>query len=380
MFLEADISQVFTLLIQCQHTDPNCFCLPRGKLCLCIRELLQESWLHEERQPQLVCEREGLGQPEEPAVLGFQSCQRAPRVQRLCPAQARHGDAQRREATQSRPRPPEQENCALLWAGAHRHHGGHQAGKWYRQEDLHARRQAGKTHHRLLLSFRRKKLNSLEHSVNLKFVTFQNSCVSSCGGINQHALGSVCEEQRVHHRQPNQSWTERKVVVRTEASLPFIQVHLAIHRQVSWRWKGWFSWKWPHVDSLPQLTEVSGPWEQPLCAMILTMSRLYSHFWFQDMFALVLWFKTFMLSSPAFVAGFGLCVRHWNAEKVLGRSVFTLPLCIKGEALHGCGSSHCPHCYFIWGGASWCENQSKSEWTLTPISRPKQEVSDWNPH
>lgn len=69
-----------------------------------IRELLQKGWLHEERQPQLVCEREGLGQPEEHAVPGCQGCQRGQRGQGLCPTQAGDGDAQRGEATQGGPR------------------------------------------------------------------------------------------------------------------------------------------------------------------------------------------------------------------------------------------------------------------------------------
>jgi len=115
-------------------------CLHRGKLRLRVGEPLQEGGLHEERQPQLVCEREGLGEPEEHAGQGRR---RRPGGEGLRPAQAGDGDAQRCEAAQGRAHPAQQEDGALLRAGAHRHHGGHQARERHGQEDLHAGREAG---------------------------------------------------------------------------------------------------------------------------------------------------------------------------------------------------------------------------------------------
>lgn len=113
---------------------------------MCIREHLQEGGLHKERQSQLVREREGLCQPEEHAVLGRQSRRRSQRDQGLYPTQTGDGDAQRGEAAQSRANSAEQENGALLRAGPHRHHGGHQAGERRGEEDLHTGRQTGRTH------------------------------------------------------------------------------------------------------------------------------------------------------------------------------------------------------------------------------------------
>lgn len=81
---------------------------------MCVGELLQEGRLHKERQPQLVRERKGLGQPEEHAVTGRQGRLRAPREQGFCPTQASDGDAQWREATQGRARVAEQEDGTLL--------------------------------------------------------------------------------------------------------------------------------------------------------------------------------------------------------------------------------------------------------------------------
>ena len=110
---------------------------------MCLGECLQAAGLHQDGQPQLVGERQGLGQPEELAGGQGHAGLRA-RGQGLCAAQTGDGDAQRGEATQGGARAAEQEDGTLLRAGAHGHHGGHQAGKRRREEDLHAGREAGR--------------------------------------------------------------------------------------------------------------------------------------------------------------------------------------------------------------------------------------------
>lgn len=121
---------------------------PRGELRLLVRQLLQEGGVHQERQPQLVCQREDLCQPESTSVPG---------QQQQCPGQGEQGfrapqagdhHPQRREAPQGCEGAPQQEDCPLLRAGPHWHHWGHQAGDRGGQKALHLGWQAGRRFYR----------------------------------------------------------------------------------------------------------------------------------------------------------------------------------------------------------------------------------------
>lgn len=130
-------------------------------LRLCLQRALPEGGLHQDLHPQLEarCRHRGrrVKLRQDLHNLHGRVHERRPRSQgprrgaggqgdqRLHQTQAGDGDPQRREAPQSREDPAEQEDGSLLRPGAGRHHRGHQAGLWSRQEALHSGWETGET-------------------------------------------------------------------------------------------------------------------------------------------------------------------------------------------------------------------------------------------